>query len=86
MRAPFTLTEAVLIVGLCLVAIGSAHAVGSAHQEEETDRNAMNRVDAQSRDAPRERLRSVKSGLTGGPLQARSSPSASIGSGRYLTT
>jgi hypothetical protein len=54
MRAPCTLTEAVLIVGLCLFAIGSARAVGSAHQEEETDRNAMNRVDAQSPDAPRE--------------------------------
>ena len=54
MRAPCTFTEAVLIVGLCLFAIGSARAVGSAHQEEETDRSAMSRADAQSPDAARE--------------------------------
>ena len=53
MRAPCTLTEAVLIVGLCLFAIGSARAVVSAHQEEEADRIAINRVDAQCPDAPR---------------------------------
>jgi hypothetical protein len=54
MRAPCTLTEAVLIVGLCLFAIGSARAVVSVHQEEGADRIAINRVDAHCPDAPRE--------------------------------
>ena len=54
MRAPCTLTEAVLIVGLCLFAIGSARAVVSAHQEEKTDRNAMQSRRRTSPDALRE--------------------------------
>jgi len=46
MRAPCSLAEAVLIVGLCLFAIGSARAVDSAHQEEQAGRDAMNRLAA----------------------------------------
>jgi hypothetical protein len=59
MRAPCTLTEAVLIVGLCLFAVGSARAVVSAHQGEEADRIAINRVDAHCPDAPRVEERSA---------------------------
>ena len=69
MRAPCTLTEAVLIVGLCLSAIGSARAVVSGHQEEEADRIAINRVDAHRPDAPREeRVHRGKKGVKFNPL------------------
>ena len=93
MRAPCTLTEAVLIVGLCLFAIGSARAsvathIAPMHQE----KNACTRMEGNASSCPPLRQPGLhklnRAPLiidSGGPLRAGSSISASMGGGASLS-